>query len=204
MPRYNSAISSSLASYGYTAAVVNKKFLYGNNGTDAEGVQFKPWQSTPLPNLNNWDPVVSLFNMQKVALDGHTLVNRSKIDCLRVYTNVYGDRTNLLMVTGDATDDEAPTVLQYTYVAATRDESQIYWPCSDGSPSGGPSNWDGGPDCGKIGSVTASNLDRWTKFGHHVLYCLSEELAGDHCRLNYSPAVMISTGLPTLLTFLVC
>src|SRR2546421_6299162 len=92
--RYNSAISSSLASYGYAAAVVNEKFLHGNT-TDITGLRF---DSSQWPQVKHWDPLTSLFDMQKVALDGHTLVNRSQIDCLNVYTDMYGARTNLLMV----------------------------------------------------------------------------------------------------------
>jgi hypothetical protein len=190
--RYNSAISSSLASYGYAAAVVNEKFLHGNSSTDIMDSQF---DSSLWPQVQHWDPLTSLFDMQRVALDGHTLVNRSQIDCLKVYTDMYGARTNLLMVTQDASSTEAPTLLQYTYVGATRDEGAVYWPCSDGAPGGYSSNAAGGPDCGKVGSVTAENLDHWTKLGRPVLYCLSEEPLGDRCRLNYSPTIMNSKNL---------
>jgi hypothetical protein len=131
--------------------------------------------------------------MQRVALDGHTLVNRSKIDCLNVFTDMYGARTNLLVVTEDASDTQAPTVLQYSYVAASWTEGEIYWPCGDGAPGGKSANFAGGPDCGNVGSVTTSNLEHWKKFDRPVLYCLSEQSAGDKCRLNYSPAIMIST-----------
>jgi hypothetical protein len=194
MTRYNSALSSSLASYGYAAAVVNEKFLYGNSSTDIEGPTFtSPCEHcSPWPEIEGWDPLTSLFDMQRVALDGHTLVNRSKIDCLNVFTDMYGERTNLLVVTQDVSDTEAPIVLQYSYVAAIFAEGGIYWPCDNGSP-GGSSNWAGGPDCGKVGSVTSSNLQHWTKFGRPVLYCLSEQPTGEHCKLNYSPAIMTGT-----------
>jgi hypothetical protein len=190
--RYNSAISSSLASYGYAAAVVNEKFLHGNSSTDIMDSQF---DGSQWPQVQHWDPLTSLFDMQRVALDGHTLVNRSQIDCLNVYTDMYGARTNLLMVTQDASSTEAPTLLQYTYVGATLDEGAVYWPCSDGAPGGYSSNAAGGPDCGKVSSVTTENLEHWTKFGRPVLYCLSEEPLGDRCRLNYSPTIMNSKNL---------
>lgn len=174
-------------------AVVNERFLHGNV-TDTEGPQVNSScrSCSPWPNLDGWNPYTSLFNMQKVALDGQTLVNLSKMDCLEVYTDMYGDRTNLLMVTQDTSDTEAPTILQYSYVAATWTEGEIYAPCDDGSPEG-TSNYAGGPDCGKAASATTYNLERWTKFGRPVMYCLSERPTGDHCRLNYSPTIM--TGM---------
>ena len=165
--------------------------------TNIDGPLFTSCQHcSQWPEVEGKDLLTSLSNMQKVALDGHTLVNRSKIDCLGVFTDMYGDRTNVLIVTQDASDTEAPTMAQHAYVAATWAERGIYWPCDDGSP-GGSANWAGGPDCGKISSVTTSNLERWTKFGRPVLYCLSEQPKGDHCRLNYSPAIMTGTA-PTL------
>jgi hypothetical protein len=118
--RYNSAISSSLASYGYAAAVVNENFLRANSSTEILGPPTNSCQGcSPWPDVNGWDPVTSLTRMQSVALDGHTLVNRSKIDCLNVFTDMYGARTNVLVVTQDASDTEAPAILQYTYVAAS-------------------------------------------------------------------------------------
>jgi hypothetical protein len=195
MCRYNSAISSSLASYGYAAAVVNEKFLHATNSTDIQVPLYEGCEGcTQWPGIKGWDPLTSLFHMQKVALDGHTLINRTKIDCLDVYTDMYGARTNLLVVTQDASDTEAPIVFEYSYVAATWAEGGIYWPCDNGAPEGKSSNWAGGPDCGKVGSVNTSNLEHWKKFGQPVLYCLAEQPTGDHCRLNYSPSIMTGIG----------
>jgi hypothetical protein len=176
---------------------VNENFLHVNTSTHILGPLSNSCQAcSPWPEVKGWDPLTSLTQMQRVALDGHTLVNRSKIDCLRVFTDMYGDRTNVLIVTQDASHAEAPTILQYSYVAASWTEGGIYWPCDDGAPGGKTANEAGGPDCGKAGSVTSSNLDHWKKFDRPVLYCLSEQPTGDHCRLSYSPAIMTSLYPP--------
>jgi hypothetical protein len=197
-PSYNSAVSSSLASYGYAAAVVNEKFIHENDSTNIVGPQFNSCQHcSAIPEVQGRNSLAPLSYMRKLALDGHTLVNRTKIDCLQVFADMYGDRTNLLIVTRDTSDTQAPTILQYAYVAATWAEGGTYWPCDDGAAGGKSSDWAGAPDCGKVASVTTSNLDHWKKFDRPVLYCLSQRPTGYHCRLNYSPTIM--TSIPSTL-----
>jgi hypothetical protein len=123
--------------------------------------------------------------MQETALDDQIFANLTKEKCLKTYTNMYGNRTNVLMVVGDVLGNST-NLLDYTYQPASYYHSDMYWACTDGQPNT--------LQCNKAGSVTQYDLDHWTKFGRPVLYCLSERRTVEMCRLNYSPAIMI--GLP--------
>ena len=91
---YSSAITSSLASYSYGGAVVCESFLHGNE-TDYIS------RANDWPPQDIWNATISLQNMQNVTLDGHSLVNRTPVDCFKYYDNSFNQRTNVLIVTKD-------------------------------------------------------------------------------------------------------
>ena len=112
------------------------------------------------------------------------MANLTKRQCLNLYSDLYGDRTNVLVVVQDTPESDGMALLEYTYHPAWWYSDEVYWPCANGTADG--------PDCGKPQVATPSNLEAWTKYNHLVLYCLNEKREVQHCRLNYSPAISIS------------
>lgn len=121
--------------------------------------------------------------MQTTALDGRSLVNRSKWDCLEVYSDIYGDRSNLLLVTRDAPGSENASLIQYEYQSVSRYEGDLNWPCWDTPGTI--------PQCLRPETINSVEIASWTKSGREVLYCMSQKRARELCRLNYSPTIMI-------------
>jgi hypothetical protein len=64
----------------------------------------------------------------------------------------------------------------------------IYWPCYNGTPG-----YD--IECDRLDKVNETLLDHWTKFGRKILYCVKQNRTKNHCRLNYSPIIMIGIAL---------
>lgn len=160
--------------------MVSESFLRGAPWGDASSAIFK---SVSWPPKEKFDAVAVLEDMQTTALDGKSLVNRSKWDCLEVYSDIYGDRSNLLLVTRDAHGSDNASLIQYEYQPVSRYEGDLNWPC-----------WDTPaiiPECLRPETMRAVDIDRWTKSGREVLYCMSQKRAKELCRLNYSPTIMI-------------
>jgi hypothetical protein len=121
--------------------------------------------------------------MQNTALDGESFLNLTKMDCLELYSDMYGNRTNVLMVTEDIPGAEGRSLLEYQYLPASWQHTDVYWPCGDEN--------EGGPNCMRLSDATQDVLNHWTRLNHPVLYCLSQKRTAEHCRLNYSPVIMI-------------
>ena len=121
--------------------------------------------------------------MQAAALDGRSLVNRSKWDCLETYSDIYGDRSNLLLVIQDAPGSENASLIQYEYQSVSRYDGNLNWPCWDTPRTI--------PECLRPETMSSVEVDRWTKSGRKILYCMSQKRAKELCRLNYSPTIMI-------------
>lgn len=124
------------------------------------------------------------MQLQMEAWDPDHLTNLTKLECLDLYTNPYGHRTNLLIVTENSSPTVSLTLLQYTYQrAASHDWAQI-WPCANQAI--GSAEY-----CTNRQKIRAHVAD-WEKFGDRVLYCVNEKkTTGDLCRLNYSPPILI-------------
>jgi len=198
---YNSVLSSSIPQYGYAAAVVSENFLdgapFGHGYVDNSNGRLTPetWNGTYGPNPISWPPEQvwnmseALIEWQNTATNSSVFTNLSNVDCLTQYTNVYGRRTGLLVVTEELQEDANASVHQYVYLPASFTPESQYWPCTFGDQNLKDSNVTCVPP-------QTENADRWYKFGRKVLYCLSEvPTSGDHCRLNYSPDILI--GLAT-------
>lgn len=178
--RYNSAISVSLPAHGYAGAVVSESFLRGAPWGDAS---LAISESVDWPPKELFDPITVLKDMQAAALDGRSLVNRSKWDCLKTYSDIYGDRSNLLLVIQDAPGSENASLIQYEYQSVSRYDGDLNWPYWDTPRTI--------PECLRPETMTSVEVDRWTKSGRAVLYCMSQKRAKELCRLNYSPTIMI-------------
>lgn len=176
---YNSAISSSLASYSYGGAVVTESFLQGAawGNASAYAAQYFAW-----PDPKIWNGTEVLMKMQKAALDTQTLVNLSKSDCLDLYTNLYSDRTNMMVVLEDGPTKFNSSLLEWVYRPASWYHTNLGWLCFDGIA--------GGPFCTLTSRNTQSNFDHWYKYNRPVLYCLNMKTSGERCRLNYSPIIL--------------
>jgi hypothetical protein len=191
---YNSVMSASIPQYGYAAAVVSESFLTGAEfGTDyidnSNGLAPVGYWNTS--NADSWPPQQvwnmssALRNWQTVASNPANFTNMSNSECLNLYTNVYARRTNLIMVAEDLPGDQNASVHQYVYLPAGFSTITQWWPCLD-STSGTKLL------CIPPGSNSPEQIKNWNKFGRTILYCLSEVPDhGDHCRLNYSPSILI-------------
>ncbi|MCJ1423441.1 hypothetical protein MMC29_001324 [Sticta canariensis] len=177
---YNSAISVSLPAHGYAGAFVSESFLRGAPWGDASRAISK---SVDWPPKELFDPTTVLKDMQAAALDGRSLLNRSKWDCLETYSDIYGDRSNLLLVIQDAPGSENASLIQYEYRSVSRYDGDLNWPCWDTPRTI--------PECLRPETMSSVKVDRWTKSGREVLYCMSQKRAKELCRLNYSPTIMI-------------
>jgi hypothetical protein len=183
--------------YGYGAAIVTESFLHGADR--GKSINLTASDADPYPYLYTWPPqevwnqTAALISTQQNAYDRERFVNLTKLECLRVYNNMYGKRTNVMMVVKDTPDQSGPALLSYIYEPASWYHSNMYWPCGDGE--------DGGPNCINVGAVTQYNLDHWTKWDHPVLYCVSQKLTTEHCRFNYAPSIMIGKCLTEPLCF---
>lgn len=121
--------------------------------------------------------------MQITALGGRGFVKRSKWDCLETYSDIYGGRSNLLLVSRDAPGSENASLIQYEYQPVSRYEGDLNWPCWDTPGTI--------PECLHPETMGSVEVDRWTKFGREILYCMSHQRVKELCRLNYSPTIMI-------------
>lgn len=190
---YNSVISSSIPGYEYATAVVSENFLrgapFGNgfvsnsqiNATITPG----PWNGSGTfayewPPLNVWNRTSALLSWPTLAMDPTKFSNMSNSDCLDLYTNNFAHRTNLIVVVQEFPEDANASVHEFSY-QYTSVHSAGMWPCGDVNAS-----------LGEISCAPPANARQWNKFNRMVLYCLSEiPPAGDHCRLNYSPNILI-------------
>jgi len=102
---------------------------------------------------------------------------------------MYADRTNLLMVVQDDPELGNQSLLQYVYQPASWEHDDEYWPCGDENSDG--------PNCLHLATATQNVLNSWTKYDHPVLYCLNQKTTTQHCRLNYSPVIMIGILNPS-------
>jgi hypothetical protein len=193
---YNSVISSSIPQYGYAAAVVSDDFLhggqFGNNYVDNTNSVSDNWTYTfdnAWPPKDQWDMETALPSWQQDANDTTIFANLTTVECLRLYTNVYARRTNLIVVTENFPGDFNASVHQYVYIPAVFSDFGQYFPCRNGDPTR--------PTLSCVPPETNPNVIRqWNKFNRTVLYCLSEvPPPGDHCRLNYSPSILIGKTL---------
>ncbi len=191
---YNSVMSASIPQYGYAAAVVSENFLTGaefgtgyvdnSNGLASVG-QWNMEGRVPWPPLQEWNMSSALQNWQTVASNQANFTKLSNTECLNLYTNVYARRTNLIMVTEELPGDQNSSVHEYVYLPAGFSTSTQWWPCRDADPGTQLM-------CIPPGNNSAEQIKNWNKFNRTILYCLSEvPVAGDHCRLNYSPSILI-------------
>lgn len=103
--------------------------------------------------------------MQNVALDGHSLVNRTPVDCFKYYDNSFNQRTNVLIVTKDDPTPEpwsehspsSGAVLQYEYVPSRWKGGNSYWICGDSLHD---------PMCTETLKINEAAFDNWTVMGH--------------------------------------
>jgi hypothetical protein len=191
---YNSVMSASIPQYGYAAAVVSESFLtgaqFGANYTDNSNglASIGQWNlagKVPWPPRQEWNMSSALHSWQTVASDPTNFTNMSNTECLHLYTNVYARRTNLIIVTEDLPGDQNASVHQYVYLPAGFSTHSQWWPCQDSAPGTKLL-------CIPPNSNSSEQIKNWNKFNRTILYCLSEVPAdGDHCRLNYSPSILI-------------
>ena len=135
--------------------------------------------------------------MQEAALDRHTLVNRTKQDCITHYSTSFGVKANVLVVAENTPmpNSSEPagnsSVVAYQQVPATSSSGYQTWTCKDFVNLEHVSR---AQNMCLEHKLTQQGLDDWVMFGHKTLYCLSEQQTGqkETCRLNYS--LVILTG----------
>lgn len=154
-----------------------------------------PWEfleyggNSHWPSEQDWDSTAAFEYMQEHALLPQYFTNLTKSECVEVYTNVYGNRTNLMVITEDSDIDQDLRVHGYDYVPAQWSTFSAYWLCEYNTNLNSP----GSINCQDIESNTPEKLDQWTMGGRPVKYCLSQRRSADYCRLNYSPYILIGT-----------
>lgn len=192
--RYNSAVSSSIPSFGFGAAVVSEPFLHQAPWGDAAlSDRISSW-----PPEHIWNRTAALEYMQQRALNKEDFVNLTKRECLNVYTDIYRNRTNLLVVIDDLPSDHNSSVIRYEYISARWSTIDMHWLCEYHSTHPGH------PDCVYMKENTQDILDQWTMVNRPVRYCLSQRRTDDYCRLNYSPVILIGMQQSSLLSLNLC
>jgi len=131
---------------------------------------------------NNWQAFQRMqANANNTALY-ERLENRQ---CIERYSNVFSNRSSLVVVTEDLPGDKNASVHQYIYWPATYGGFSRYNPCNSAGDG-----WATNPDCHNLSRNTPDRYKGWKRYGRTVLYCLAERIS-DHCQVNYSPAIFI-------------
>lgn len=160
---------------------MTEKFLQGSPIGDVSSFI---WKNNSWPQIDGWNRIEVLQKMQNEVNDGTKYTNLTVRECLDLYTDVYAQRTNMVMVTEEDPTANNVTVLQYRYLWARFSTIDAYFPCPDPTPE-------------LNGFVCFHADDRvdqpalMKKQGLPLKYCLSHTSSGEHCRIIYSSSIMI-------------
>ncbi|KAF2804655.1 uncharacterized protein BDZ99DRAFT_502510 [Mytilinidion resinicola] len=150
---YNSAISTSIAQYGYATIVASESFLHGaqiGNWTEISTVgvdpRFNNWPSTAI-----WNSTQAFLRIQANAPNSSVYEKLSNRGCIEKYSNVFAARTSLVVVTEDFPGDQNSSV-HYEFQG-----------------NNAPMN----PTCIDLSRNSQSQYDNWKRFNRTVLYCLT-------------------------------
>jgi hypothetical protein len=190
---YNSAISTSNFKLGYATIVASESFLSGasvgnwdtfiDNGSYYNMKYF--WNQWPDDVI--WNRTEAFQNARDNAADESKFERLSNKDCIHKYSQDFAVRSTLVMITEDLPGDSVASVHQYYYWRATFNGNSVYSPCWSESLQ------DNKVACGStdLAKVEDTDFEEMRKFDRKLLYCLSERQNGDHCRISYSPGILI-------------
>ena len=193
MCRYNSAIFLSLAANSFNWLVVTPGFLNGaewnldmtkgnlRNRAD-EGVNISP--NLYASETFQWPKANAVTLMQADAMHNNSYTKIDTLECLKQYNTVFGNRSDLLLVSNNASNN---SVLVAGQMGIWQGSAGDYW-CRDSNTF----------DCNKLiaGDYPKHDeqkvIENWNFGGYKIEYCLaSYHPLNKMCILVFSYRIMI-------------
>lgn len=181
--------------YAYLA--VSSEFLHGGawNASETAHLQLGHYAERNMTELlQSWhglDLQSTIQSMQVSAKNSTSYAYIDTLDCLLMYNNLIGNRSDLIMVSS-APPEENNTLLVYG-MAASGTWDTGYDLCK----------WSNTFDCGRLANLPVTEQSQavkdWNMGGYKIDYCLSSQRSTENlCSVEYSFSILLSRSLPSL------
>ncbi|CAO1603804.1 hypothetical protein XANCAGTX0491_007383 [Xanthoria calcicola] len=197
---YNSTIIPTVAVNTYAYIAVSSEFLHGGAWNTSEIVHpqlGQYWERNMTGLLQTWhglDLQSTIQSMQLNAKNGTSYAYVNTLDCLLMYNDLMGNRSDLIMVSS-APPEENNTLLVYGMAASgTWDTGYVL--CQ----------WPNTFDCGRLAELPVAEqvqaVQDWNMGGYKIDHCLSSQRSTENlCSVEYSFSILL---IVCIFNFLKC
>ncbi|KAI4102204.1 MAG: hypothetical protein LQ339_004728 [Xanthoria mediterranea] len=197
---YNSTIIPTVAVNTYAYIAVSSEFLHGGAWNTSETVHLQLgqyWETNMTVLLQTWhglDLQSTIQSMQVNAKNGTSYAYINALDCLLMYNDLMGNRSDLIMVSS-APPEGNNTLLVYGMAASgTWDTGYVL--C----------RWPNTFDCGRLAELPVAEqvqaVKDWNVGGYKIDHCLSSQRSKENlCSVEYSFSILL---IVCIFNFLKC